>query len=52
MRVIPVSQGLDELPALEQHKAMSPYILGLIVVCVFWALIFLLVGLTYLIVIH
>ena len=52
MRVIPVSQGfeLDELPA--QHKAMSPYILGLIVVCVFWALIFLLVGLTYLIVIH
>lgn len=52
MRVIPVSQGLDELPALEQHKAMSPYILGLIIVVIFWALIFLLVGLTYLIVIH
>jgi len=52
MRVIPVSQGfeLDDLPA--QPKAMSPYILGLIIVVIFWALIFLLVGLTYLIVIH
>ena len=52
MRVIPVSQGfeLDDLPA--QPKAMSPYILGLIVVCVFWVLVFLLVGLTYLIFVH
>jgi len=52
MRVIPVSQGfeLDDLTA--QHKAMSPYILGLIVVLCFWTLIFLLVGLTYLIFVH